>query len=146
MILRCWAASILLLVVKAHQPNQFPGQNANQPPEIHHQNAAANQQQQHQQNVPPAQQHQQFGGEHARDEHHIKEHLDGKKNPGPQHQNNNQPPPLPSEVELETMIDSILRDDDFNADGFIDYGEFLKAQRIREGEARAQQQNQPPQH
>lgn len=36
------------------------------------------------------------------------------ENPGPQHTQNNananhQPPPLPSEVELETMIDSILK-------------------------------------
>ncbi|EPB71699.1 hypothetical protein ANCCEY_09218 [Ancylostoma ceylanicum] len=31
------------------------------------------------------------------------------ENPGPQHQNTNQPPPLPSEIELESMIDSILR-------------------------------------
>lgn len=37
------------------------------------------------------------------------------------------------------MIDSILRDDDFNGDGFIDYGEFLKAQKVREDQARAHQ-------
>lgn len=42
-------------------------------------------------------------------------------------------------VELEQMIDSILRDDDFNGDGFIDYGEFLKAQKVREDQARAHQ-------
>ena len=32
-----------------------------------------------------------------------------------------------------------FRDDDFNGDGFIDYGEFLKAQKIREEQARAHQ-------
>ncbi|KHJ84182.1 hypothetical protein OESDEN_16108, partial [Oesophagostomum dentatum] len=130
---------------------------------VHQQQPPQQQQGQHQQpqaaqQVPPAQQ---FGGEQAKDEHHIKEHLDGKvdptanmtpeqlqfhyfnmhdldkngkldgielikaithfhaENPGPQHQG--APPPLPSEVELENMIDSILRDDDFNSDGFIDY-------------------------
>ncbi|VDO39241.1 unnamed protein product, partial [Haemonchus placei] len=139
----------------------------------------------HHQQPPPAQQvppAQNFGGEQARDEHHIKEHLDGKvdptanmtpeqlqfhyfnmhdldkngkldgielikaithfhtENPGPQHQNTNQPPPLPTEVELESMIDAILKDDDFNSDGYIDYGEFSKAQKMREDQARAQQQ------
>ncbi|KAH7730762.1 Protein F55A11.1 [Aphelenchoides avenae] len=73
-----------------------------------------------------------------------------QENPGPQHQGTNTPPPLPSEVELEQMIDSILKEDDFNADGFIDYGEFLRAQKQREEQARAhhqqqQQQQQPPQ-
>ncbi|KJH43874.1 hypothetical protein DICVIV_10106 [Dictyocaulus viviparus] len=54
------------------------------------------------------------------------------KNPGPQqHTNPHEQPPLPSEIELESMIDSILREDDFNSDGFIDYAEFLKAQKIR---------------
>ncbi|GMT10708.1 hypothetical protein PFISCL1PPCAC_2005 [Pristionchus fissidentatus] len=59
------------------------------------------------------------------------------ENPAPGH--DGQMPPLPSEVELEQMIDSILRDDDFNGDGFIDYGEFLKAQKVREDQARAHQ-------
>ena len=62
-----------------------------------------------------------------------------QENPGPQHQNRDQPPPLPSEVELEQMIDSILREDDYNGDGFIDYGEFLRAQKAREDAARAHQ-------
>jgi hypothetical protein len=35
--------------------------------------------------------------------------------------------------------------DDFNNDGFIDYGEFLKAQKQREEHAKAQQQV-PPVH
>ncbi|TKR88753.1 hypothetical protein L596_012951 [Steinernema carpocapsae] len=61
------------------------------------------------------------------------------ENPGPAHQNTNQPPPLPSEIELEQMIDSILREDDFNGDGFIDYGEFLRAQKQRDEAARAHQ-------
>ncbi|VDM56541.1 unnamed protein product, partial [Angiostrongylus costaricensis] len=138
------------------------------------------------QQVPPAPP--KFGGEEAKDEQHIKEHLEGKvdptanmtpeqlqfhyfnmhdldkngrldgvelikaithfhmENPGPQ-QNVHQPPLLPSELELESMIDSILRDDDFNSDGYIDYAEFLKAQKIREEHARAQhQQQQQPQH
>ncbi|EFP05346.1 hypothetical protein GCK72_018101 [Caenorhabditis remanei] len=176
MVTKLLVISCLILGAFAHQPQQFPGSNQQQPhqgqPEQAH-NAQAGQQQQ------------QFGGEQARDEHHIKEHLDGKvdptanmtpeqlqfhyfnmhdldkngkldgvelikaithfhaENPGPAHTQNNpnhQPPPLPSEVELETMIDSILKDDDFNADGFIDYGEFLKAQKIREDQARTHQE------
>ncbi|PIC26549.1 hypothetical protein B9Z55_019094 [Caenorhabditis nigoni] len=178
MVANVLVLSCLILGAIAHQPQQFPGSNGQQsqqgqPEQAHH--------------TQPGQQ-QQFGGEQARDEHHIKEHLDGKvdptanmtpeqlqfhyfnmhdldkngkldgvelikaithfhsENPGPQHTQNNananhQPPPLPSEVELETMIDSILKDDDFNADGFIDYGEFLKAQKIREDQARAHQEN-----
>jgi hypothetical protein len=44
------------------------------------------------------------------------------------------------------MIDSILKEDDFNSDGFIDYGEFLRAQKQREEQARLhhQQGQQPP--
>uniref|UniRef100_A0A0N4ZT93 Multiple coagulation factor deficiency protein 2 n=1 Tax=Parastrongyloides trichosuri TaxID=131310 RepID=A0A0N4ZT93_PARTI len=55
-----------------------------------------------------------------------------QENPGPQHKEQGVPPPLPSEMELEQMIDSILNEDDFNGDGFIDYGEFLKAQQQRD--------------
>jgi len=40
-------------------------------------------------------------------------------------------PPKLTEKELEDMIDQILKDDDFNNDGFIDYSEFLKAQQGR---------------
>lgn len=40
-------------------------------------------------------------------------------------------PPKLSEQELEDMIDQILKDDDFNNDGYIDYSEFLKAQQAR---------------
>jgi len=40
-------------------------------------------------------------------------------------------PPKLSEKELEDMIDQILKDDDFNNDGYIDYSEFLKAQQGR---------------
>ena len=50
------------------------------------------------------------------------------------------PPPLPNELELEQMIDSILREDDSDGDGFINYGEFLRAQKQREAQAKAQQQ------
>uniref|UniRef100_A0A1I7YA01 EF-hand domain-containing protein n=1 Tax=Steinernema glaseri TaxID=37863 RepID=A0A1I7YA01_9BILA len=190
-------ASCLLQASLGHQQAQFPGQNAQQPPEVHHQQHAQQAQQGHAQ--PQAAQHtppagaQQFGGEQAQDAQHIKEHLDGKvdptanmtpeqlqfhyfnmhdldkngrldgvelikaithfhsENPGPAHQNTNQPPPLPSEIELEQMIDSILREDDFNGDGFIDYGEFLRAQKQRDEAARAHQaqmqaqnQQQPP--
>ncbi len=46
----------------------------------------------------------------------------------PQH-----PPPKLAENELEEMIDSILKDDDFNGDGYIDYGEFVRAQASRMG-------------
>uniref|UniRef100_A0AC35G705 EF-hand domain-containing protein n=1 Tax=Panagrolaimus sp. PS1159 TaxID=55785 RepID=A0AC35G705_9BILA len=171
--------------ISAHQSPSFPGANAQQPPQAHHQ-GHAQQAQQHQPppahpNTPPVQQ-QQFGGDAAKDDQHIKEHLEGKvdqtasmtpeqlqfhyfnmhdldrngrldgvelikaithfhqENPGPQHQNPpGQPPPLPSELELEQMIDSILREDDYNGDGFIDYGEFLRAQRAREDAARAHQ-------
>uniref|UniRef100_A0A914ZCL4 EF-hand domain-containing protein n=1 Tax=Panagrolaimus superbus TaxID=310955 RepID=A0A914ZCL4_9BILA len=171
-------------IVIAHEMPSFPGANAQQPPQAHHQGHA----QQAQQQPPPALpnsapvQQQQFGGEAVKDAEHIKEHLEGKvdqtanmtpeqlqfhyfnmhdldrngrldgvelikaithfhqENPGPQHQNNpHQPPPLPSEIELEQMIDSILREDDYNGDGFIDYGEFLRAQRAREDAARAHQ-------
>ncbi|CAJ0589551.1 unnamed protein product [Cylicocyclus nassatus] len=187
--MRCLGYLLLIPFVAAHQASQFPGQDANKPPEIHHQQPPPNQQGQHQQ--PQAAQQvqasQQFGGEQAKDEHHIKEHLDGKvdptanmtpeqlqfhyfnmhdldkngkldgvelikaithfhaENPGPQHQGANTPPPLPSEIELESMIDSILRDDDFNGDGYIDYAEFLRAQKIREDQARAQMQQQQQQ-
>ncbi|CAJ0940027.1 unnamed protein product, partial [Mesorhabditis belari] len=68
------------------------------------------------------------------------------ENPGPQHQSSGAPPPLPTEVELESMIDSILREDDFNGDGQIDYGEFLKAQKMREDAARAHQAQMAAQH
>lgn len=49
------------------------------------------------------------------------------------------PPPLPNEAELEQMIDSILKEDDFNVDGYIDYSEFVKAQKQREEQHRAAQ-------
>ncbi|CAB3398289.1 unnamed protein product [Caenorhabditis bovis] len=171
MIIRALVVICVIIGALAHQPQQFPGSNQpgqQQPPVPNQQGAQA----------------QQFGGEQAKDEHHIKEHLDGKvdptanmtpeqlqfhyfnmhdldkngkldgvelikaithfhsENPGPQHQaNGHQAPPLPTEVELETMIDSILRDDDFNSDGFIDYAEFLKAQKIREDQARSHQEH-----
>lgn len=69
-----------------------------------------------------------------------------QENPTNQHKDPGLPPPLPSEVELEQMIDSILKEDDFNSDGFIDYGEFLRAQKQREEQARMhhQQNQQPP--
>nr|CAD2143780.1 unnamed protein product [Meloidogyne enterolobii] len=51
-------------------------------------------------------------------------------------------PPVPDESQLETMIDTIIKDDDFDGDGYIDYGEFLRAQKVREEQARA---NSPPQ-
>uniref|UniRef100_A0A914ZJT4 EF-hand domain-containing protein n=1 Tax=Parascaris univalens TaxID=6257 RepID=A0A914ZJT4_PARUN len=183
-----WTFYLLLsTTVVAHQQPQFPGQNAQQPPEVHHQN------QQYRQPAPahpntPSAHAQEFGGQQAHDAAHIKEHLDGKvdptanmtpeqlqfhyfnmhdldkngkldgielikaithfhaENPGPAHQGSNMPPPLPSEVELEQMIDSILREDDFDSDGYIDYGEFLKAQKQRDEQARShqQQQQQPP--
>ncbi|KAL3083004.1 hypothetical protein niasHS_010806 [Heterodera schachtii] len=70
-----------------------------------------------------------------------------QENASPGHQGASIPPPLPNENELENMIDSILREDDFNGDGYIDYGEFLKAQKLREDQAKSQQQQQqtPPQ-
>ncbi|KAK6033923.1 hypothetical protein COOONC_28573, partial [Cooperia oncophora] len=143
---------------QVHQQQQPPPQQVNQqqappPQQVHQQQQPPPQQGMHQQ-PPPAQQapqSQNFGGEQARDEHHIKEHLDGKvdptanmtpeqlqfhyfnmhdldkngkldgielikaithfhtENPGPRHQNPNQLPPLPTEVELESMIDAILK-------------------------------------
>lgn len=70
------------------------------------------------------------------------------ENPTNQHNDPGLPPPLPSEIELEQMIDSILKEDDFNSDGFIDYGEFLRAQKQREEQARMHQQRnqQQPSH
>uniref|UniRef100_A0AC35UCZ8 Multiple coagulation factor deficiency protein 2 n=1 Tax=Rhabditophanes sp. KR3021 TaxID=114890 RepID=A0AC35UCZ8_9BILA len=65
------------------------------------------------------------------------------ENPAPNH-DANVPPPLPSELELEQMIDSILNEDDFNGDGLIDYGEFLKAQQHRDAQHRANQAANPP--
>lgn len=166
---------LLLPSLVAHQASQFPGQDANNIPQGQHQQPAPS----HQVPPPPPK----FGGEEAKDEHHIKEHLDGKVDPtanmtpeqlqfhyfnmhdldkngkldgvelikaithfhveNPSHQN--QQPVLPSESELESMIDSILRDDDFNSDGYIDYAEFLKAQKMREDHARAQMQQQQQQ-
>ncbi|KAI6237647.1 Multiple coagulation factor deficiency protein 2-like protein [Aphelenchoides besseyi] len=174
-----------IFIVEAHQQPSFPGQNANQPPEAHHQAHA--QQAQQQQQPPPNQPNQaHFGGEAAKDEGHIKEHLEGKvdptahmtpeqlqyhyftlhdldkngrldgielikaithfhqENPTNQHNDPHVPPPLPSEVELEQMIDSILNEDDYNKDGFIDYVEFLHAQRQREEQMKRQQQQTPP--
>uniref|UniRef100_A0A0M3JHM4 Multiple coagulation factor deficiency protein 2 (inferred by orthology to a human protein) n=1 Tax=Anisakis simplex TaxID=6269 RepID=A0A0M3JHM4_ANISI len=60
-----------------------------------------------------------------------------QENPAAGHQGN-APPPLPSEAELEQMIDSILQEDDFDRDGRISYAEFLRAQKQREA-------NQPQQ-
>ncbi|KIH44761.1 hypothetical protein ANCDUO_25211 [Ancylostoma duodenale] len=40
---------VLIPFAVAHQASQFPGQNANQPPEIHHQQPPPPQQVQHQQ-------------------------------------------------------------------------------------------------
>lgn len=39
----------------------------------------------------------------------INTNILNSENPDPQHKGQNMPPPLPSEVELETMIDSILK-------------------------------------
>uniref|UniRef100_A0A7E5A169 EF-hand domain-containing protein n=1 Tax=Panagrellus redivivus TaxID=6233 RepID=A0A7E5A169_PANRE len=67
-----------------------------------------------------------------------------QENPNPNRPDAHQPPPLPTELELEQMIDSILKEDDFNSDGFIDYGEFIRAQKQREEAARAHAAQQPP--
>jgi Ca2+-binding EF-hand superfamily protein len=40
-------------------------------------------------------------------------------------------PPAMSEQQMEEMIDNILKDDDFNNDGLIDYSEFIRAQQGR---------------
>lgn len=47
-------------------------------------------------------------------------------------------PPKMADQELEDMIDSILKDDDFDNDGYISYPEFLQSQKKREAE------NPPP--
>ena len=47
-------------------------------------------------------------------------------------------PPRVSDFELANMIDNILHDDDGNNDGYIDYPEFIRAQR---GRHQAQQQH-----
>uniref|UniRef100_A0A914VSM2 EF-hand domain-containing protein n=1 Tax=Plectus sambesii TaxID=2011161 RepID=A0A914VSM2_9BILA len=63
-------------------------------------------------------------------------------------EDNSYQPPLMPDNELEQMIDSIMKEDDFNNDGYIDYGEFLRAQKQRDEVARQhqqqQQQNPPP--
>ena len=38
-------------------------------------------------------------------------------------------PPRISDTELETMINSILKEDDHNKDGYIDYTEFMVSQK-----------------
>ncbi|VDK73653.1 unnamed protein product [Anisakis simplex] len=61
-----WASFVLTIVallvgaVFSHQPQQFPGQNAHQPPEVHHQQPPPAHP-----NQPPVQQTQQFGGQQA---------------------------------------------------------------------------------
>ncbi|KAI6220944.1 Multiple coagulation factor deficiency protein 2-like protein [Aphelenchoides fujianensis] len=177
MAVRAFGLVVLLVTgtlhveVDAHQQPSFPGQNAHQPPEVHHQAHA-----QQQQAAAPAPSSTQPGAEHLEGKvdptanmtpeqlqfHYFNMHdldkngrLDGvelikaithfhQENPTNQHTNQHVPPPLPSEVELEQMIDSILKEDDFNSDGFIDYGEFLRAQKQREEQARLHQQNAPP--
>lgn len=66
------------------------------------------------------------------------------ENPDPLHKHDNQPPPLPSEVQLEEMIDQILGHDDYDGNGCISYPEFSKAQKDREMQAR-QHQSSPSQ-
>ena len=39
-----------------------------------------------------------------------------------------------SDDELSNLIDSILKEDDLNLDGYIDYYEFVQAQRRNRGE------------
>ncbi|CAD5230158.1 unnamed protein product [Bursaphelenchus xylophilus] len=177
---KVWVLSVLLIPsIISHSNPSFPGQDAHKPPEVHHQPPP-----------PPPPQGQApsqaaFGGEQAKDEGHIKEHLEGKvdptanmtpeqlqfhyfnmhdldkngrldgvelikaithfhqENPTNQH-DQHAPPPLPSEEELEQMIDAILKEDDFNNDGYIDYGEFLRAQKQREEQAKQHAQQQPP--
>uniref|UniRef100_A0A915JJ95 EF-hand domain-containing protein n=1 Tax=Romanomermis culicivorax TaxID=13658 RepID=A0A915JJ95_ROMCU len=41
------------------------------------------------------------------------------------------PPPKFQETELESITNNILRDDDYNNDGYIDYSEFVKSQAAR---------------
>ncbi|XP_014669780.1 PREDICTED: multiple coagulation factor deficiency protein 2-like [Priapulus caudatus] len=56
---------------------------------------------------------------------------------------NEVPPPFP-EDELIGLIDDILREDDLNNDGFIDYMEFIKSQ-ANQQQQQVQQQQQPVQ-
>ncbi len=40
------------------------------------------------------------------------------------------PPPAADETTIESMVDSIMREIDFNNDGFLDYSEYTRSQKI----------------
>ncbi|TKR88758.1 hypothetical protein L596_012953 [Steinernema carpocapsae] len=48
----------------------------------------------------------------------------------------NPPPPVPADTELEPLVDKVLVENDLNADGVVDYSEFIRAQNIREEKAK----------
>lgn len=43
------------------------------------------------------------------------------------------PPPRMPDEELISVVDQIMEDEDFNRDGYIDYSEFVAAQRATDG-------------
>uniref|UniRef100_A0A1I7XHW9 EF-hand domain-containing protein n=1 Tax=Heterorhabditis bacteriophora TaxID=37862 RepID=A0A1I7XHW9_HETBA len=127
---------LLVSLVMAHQPNEFPGQNVNKPPEVSY--------------IIIYLRIFLYVTTFLLTLSHIKEHLDGKVDPTA----NMTPEQLQFHyfnmhdldkngkldgVELIKAITHFHSDDDFNGDGYIDYGEFLKAQKIREDHARAHQ-------
>ncbi|CAG9530242.1 unnamed protein product [Cercopithifilaria johnstoni] len=65
---------VLVTLILAHQAPSFPGQNTQEPIEMHHQD------QMHQKHTPP-QGAREFGGEQAKNAEHINKHLNGKRDP-----------------------------------------------------------------
>ncbi|KAK0413361.1 hypothetical protein QR680_006757 [Steinernema hermaphroditum] len=64
---------------------------------------------------------------------HHHEHTEQQNNP-------NQRPPVLTDEQLEQLVDTILKENDFNNDGEIDYGEYLLVQKLRENAAKQAQQ------
>uniref|UniRef100_A0A1I7YAQ1 EF-hand domain-containing protein n=1 Tax=Steinernema glaseri TaxID=37863 RepID=A0A1I7YAQ1_9BILA len=57
---------------------------------------------------------------------HYHEHSEQQDTP------NQPPPPLPTDDQLEQLIDTILKENDYNNNGMIDYGEYILGQQLRD--------------